>query len=270
MQLVGQTLNLEIISRWEDIPNFVIIQGDLHTGKTNLVKYICSVFGYSYVLVNNSVSSVRELISVMAPNSKILYHFKDFDKASIQAKNALLKVTEETPVGNKIVITGSNQLSTLESRAIKLIMASYKEDEMVRYFGKYYNNDIAVKLFRAGVDTPAKCEYYKEYEFIEQLLYYVYETYEALSYISVDKIIVMLKKFEYKYNGIDPSYLFIEMLINVISYNIKTNLKLKYSYQNVLRLLIECKESLLHDNTLNRKLLLYRTFYQIHLLGGEL
>ena len=41
MQFVGQEANLKIIDKWSKLPNFIIIQGDEHTGKTYLTKYIC-------------------------------------------------------------------------------------------------------------------------------------------------------------------------------------------------------------------------------------
>ena len=270
MQLIGQSLNLEIINRWQELPNFIIIQGDRHTGKTHLATYLCEKFGKHYVAMKNGIADIRGLLNIMVENSNAVYHFKDFDKASIQAKNALLKVTEETPKGNTIIITGSSQIGTLESRAIKIVMSAYTADEMVEYLNKYYLPDVSARLFKAGIDTPAKCMHYKSYDGVENVLNYAYSIYESLSYISIDSLIVMLSKFEYKYDGVDPCLLFIEMLINIIEYNIKNNLNYRYSYHNVLDLLVECKEDLLRDTTLNRKLLLYRTFYQIQLLGGKL
>lgn len=270
MQLIGQKSNLEIINKWKALPNFIIIQGDRHTGKTYLTTYLCEKFGMHYVAMKNGIADIRSLLELMVEGSNAVYHFKDFDKASIQAKNALLKITEETPVGNVIIITGSSQIGTLESRAIKLVMSAYTEDEMVAYLGKYFSIDVARKLYKAGINTPAKCMQYKDYEPIEQLLTYAFNIFETLSYISIDNLIMMLHKFEYKYDGIDPCLLFIEMLINIIEYNITYNLNYKYSYQNVLDILVDCKEELIRDTTLNRKMLLYKTFYQIQMLGGVL
>ena len=270
MQLIGQKSNLELINRWKTLPNFIIIQGDRHTGKTHLTTYLCEKFGMHYVAMKNGIGDIRSLLDIMVENSNAVYHFKNFDKASIQAKNALLKVTEETPAGNVIVITGSSQIGTLESRAIKLVMSAYTEAEMVEYLSKFYTFDVARRLYLAGIDTPAKYMLYKDYDQIEQVLNYAFSIFETLSYVSIDTIIMMLHKFEYKYDDMDPCLLFLEMLINIIEYNINNNLNYKYSYHNVLDLLIECKEDLLKDTTLNRKLLLYKTFYQIQALGGEI
>jgi len=270
MQIVGQKNNLELISNWKVLPNFIIIQGERHSGKTYLVKQLCKEFNKYYVEMHNGINDVRNLVKQMAINSNAVYHFKDFDKASIQAKNALLKITEETPAGNVIVITGSTQLSTLESRAIKITMSAYTEEEMLTFLGSYYLPQVCKKLYIAGINTPAKCMYYKKYEGIESLADFALDTYERISYINTDSIIVMLSKFSAKYDDIDPCLLFIRMLISNINYYTIHNLNLNYSYQNVLRLLFECKCNLEHNGTLNRKLLLYNTFYQIQLLGGEL
>ena len=133
-----------MINSWNKMPNFTIIQGDKDTGKTTLVFYMCQRFGLYYVKVKNGVNDIRQLLKMMTPNSNTVFHLVDFDKASLQAKNALLKITEETPVGNYIVITGARQLKTLESRAKKIVMSVYKFEEltdfMLEYLKKISNN----------------------------------------------------------------------------------------------------------------------------------
>ena len=195
MQVVGQKLNLDIIDRWKVLPNFIIIQGDRHTGKTYLTTYLCQKFKMNYVSMKIGIDDIRSLLDIMVENSNVVYHFKDFDKASIQAKNSLLKITEETPKGNSIIITGNAQIGTLESRAVKLVMSVYTEGEMLEFLSKYYTLETAKRLYMAGINTPAKCEYYLEYKEIESVLNYAYSVFETLSYISIDAIIVMLSKF---------------------------------------------------------------------------
>lgn len=138
MQLIGQESNLDIISKWQTLPQFIIITGDKHTGKTHLTLYLCQQYNLQYVLMKNGINDIRKLLDVMKPNSNTLYHFKNFDSASIRAKNSLLKITEEPLPGNYIVITGGSQLKTLESRGRKLIMAPYSKDLMISYLQKYF------------------------------------------------------------------------------------------------------------------------------------
>ena len=78
MQIIGQKYNLDIINSWKEMPNFTIIQGDKNTGKTSLVFYMCEKFGLHYVKMKNGINDIRQLIKLMSPNSKTVYHFKDF------------------------------------------------------------------------------------------------------------------------------------------------------------------------------------------------
>lgn len=266
MQLIGQESNLELIKNWGTLPQFIIIQGDKHTGKTYFISYLCNIFKLHYVRMNNGINDVRSLLDAMVPDSNTIYHFKDFDSASLQAKNALLKITEEPIRGNYIIITGSSQLKTLESRARKIIMAPYKESDVKQYMKKYYIPTVIDKLYIAGCNTPAKVNMYKNYEHIDALLNYVFYIYEHITYISLDEIISMLSRFESRYDkeGIDSCLLFLTLLINVIEYNIKKDNY--YSYYKILSILIQSKNMLRKEYTLNRKFLLFRTFYDIYLL----
>lgn len=271
MYLVGQEKNLELINKWETLPQFLIIQGDKHTGKNYLTLYLCNKFGLRYNLVNNSVKTVRSLLKDMSPGSKTVYHFDNFDDATLQAKNALLKITEEPMPENYIVITGGPQIKTLESRAKRIIMSPYTLDEMESYIGNGYSTkDFREMLFYAGINTPAKFVYYKDYDKLEQLLRYTYEIFSIITYISPATYIPMMRRFEDRYNKdeIDACMLFLEMLISLIEYNIKE--KKLYSYMNILNELIKAKQALIREPTLKRKMLLFKTFYNIQIINGDM
>ena len=49
MYIIGQHENLESINKWKDLPNFLIIQGDRHMGKSYLTLYLCEKFKLHYV-----------------------------------------------------------------------------------------------------------------------------------------------------------------------------------------------------------------------------
>lgn len=149
MQLIGQETNKILIDKWVSPPNFIIVQGERHSGKTYMITYICDKFNLFYKQVNISIKDIRNLLNVMTPNSKTLYHLKNFDKASIRAKNALLKVAEETPEGNYIAISGAQQLKTLESRARKIVVEPYTELEMKTYIENKFEKfkEITPKLY---------------------------------------------------------------------------------------------------------------------------
>ena len=221
MQIIGQVSNLEIINKWDKLPNFIIIQGDIHTGKTYLVDYICEKFKVDCVKMDNSIKDVRNLVNMMSEGANVVYYFKNFDKASIQAKNALLKVTEETPMGNTIIITGNKQIPTLESRARKLVMSAYTKEDMLMFISKYYLEKRAFDYYKAGFNTPSKVLLYKEYDGINDLLNYTYDIFDNLPVLSIDIIVYMLSRFDSRYDKLDVVILFLDMLINIINYKSK-------------------------------------------------
>lgn len=265
MQVIGQQYNLDIINAWKEMPNFTIIQGDKNTGKTHLVFYMCEKFNLHYVKMKNGINDVRQLIKLMSPNSNTIYHFKDFDKASLQAKNALLKITEETPVGNHIVITGSRQIKTLESRARKITMSAYSLDDIVQYSNKYNKGfEIQKKLYIAGINTPSKIDKYINVENLDGLVNLAFDTYSVITNLTIDYCCRTLALFEGRYTEVNLVLLYIDMLIHIIEYNIVE--KHFYDYFDILNILIQTKESIERDYTLNNKFALYRTLYSIGLL----
>lgn len=268
MQLIGQNENLDIINKWETLPPFIIISGDEHTGKTYMITYLCSKFNLHYVKMKNGVGDVRKLIDIMKPDSQTVYHFKNFDQASIQAKNALLKITEEPIRGNYIIITGSSQLKTLESRARRIHMNPYSFKDVSKLMESYFDDsNYMYQLYSCGINTPAKVIQYKDYENLKSLVDYTFEIFQKITYLTMDDVIVMLSKFDSRYEGIDACLLFITMLINLIEFNLKE--KRLFSYYNILEILIKGKSDLVKEPTLNRKFLLYRMFFNICITNRE-
>lgn len=76
----------------------------------------------------------------------------------------------------------------------------------------------------------------------------------------------MLKKNGSTAPRVDACMLFLEMLINKIN-NVSTS-KQKYSYEGILKILVDSKNKLDKDSTLKRKMLLFDTFYNISNLRG--
>ena len=268
MYFIGQKENLEIIDKWKTLPNFLIIQGDKHTGKEYLVSYLCNKFKLYYNKLDIKVDSIRDVINNLTKGSKNVYHLKNFNEASTQAKNVLLKITEEPVEGNYFVITGGPQIKTLESRAKRLIMSPYTEEELKSYMEPYYpDSNLQRLLIDVGINSPAKIEYYKKYDKIEGISNFAQEIFNKLTYISIEDIVYIMKRFENRYgyekNDVDACLLFMIMLINLIEQNLKT--KHYFSYQQHLNILTKSKNELIFQPTLKRKMLLYTTFYQIYL-----
>lgn len=263
MQIIGQKHNLELIEKWKELPQFIIITGEDHIGKTYFTQYLCKKYGLHYHKMSNDIKSVKNLVSEMSPNSKTLYHFKDFNSASIQSKNALLKITEEPIPGNYIVITGSNTLSTLESRGRKIILNPYSLEEFIEYSKTYIDDvDYIENLYMCGINTPAKLFLYKDVEDLKDLLELVNQIFTKLTYIGLNDIFKIIQMFDYKYDKeLDKCLLFLNMLISYIEFNLC--IKQLYSYKSILAILMSAKYDLIKTPSLNRKMLLYDTFYQI-------
>ena len=270
MQLIGQEDNLELIKNWNKLPNFLIIQGEEHSGKNHLVLYLCQLFKLHYKEVPKSVKEIRNLVDVMAPNSNTIYHLKNFDDASIQAKNALLKVTEEPIPGNYIVITGGPQIKTLQSRARLIIMSPYKYNDIENMYTKYYTNIDSRLLYDAGINTPAKIEFYKSCENIEEILEHAYDIFDKITYLNATDYIPIMKLFDNRYDKgtVDVCMLFLNMLIKLIEN--KATLTMQYSYYDILNVILKIKNQLKKEYTLNRKLLIFKMFYEIESLQNNL
>ena len=267
MRVIGQQDNINIIDKWEDLPRFLIIQGEKDSGKNYIIKYLCDKFGIKYEYKSNAVSAVRELAGLEYIREKTLYHFEDFDTASIQAKNALLKIAEE-PIDNMyIVLTGRKQLDTLESRAKKLLMTPYTETDIIEFVQQLdidkdkFTDEVCIDLYRAGLNTPTKFKFYSQYDKIGELLKFAEDVVSRIICIDIDELVYIVGSFESKYDDLDVCNLFLIFIINLIEYKIKT--EHYYSYYEILKLVIAYQEMLVKEPSLNRRMLLYQLFYSI-------
>lgn len=230
MQIVGQSDNIELIKSWQSLPQFMIIQGPTNTGKTHLIEYMCELFGVHYVRIKNSVEEIRNLIQNMGIQANTLYHFKDFDRASIQAKNALLKITEEPIINNYICISGLKQLDTLESRAIKLTMSPYTLEDIISFSRDNTELDIELveKLYNVGIDTPSKILKCKTYPYLKELYDFAVDTYKTITFLTFEDAIRISQMFESskKDDGFDAITLYITFLLGLIRSSYYKNRKL--------------------------------------------
>lgn len=186
MYVVGQTKNKELIDGGKlDNATFILIKGPRNYGKTYLTKYIANHYKMNYLLLDNKVDTIRQLVSSSDKNNNCLYHFKDFDKASPAAKAALLKIAEETPNGVKIVVTTSayNFLDTLMSRAYILNIAPYSFEEIYEYSkALFLSNEFMEKLNKTYKDiTPSMLYKLKEMENADEILDLARKTIEAMN-----------------------------------------------------------------------------------------
>lgn len=183
-------------------PRFVIIEGAKGSGKKLIVDYIeekieehigekitCIEFGLS-------VASVRDAIHMAyKTTSTAVFSFPDADSMTGNAKNALLKVTEEPPNHVYFVMTLEDTLNTLEtirSRGTIFKMERYTPSQLIEY-AKCKNKeeeDIIIKL----CETPGEVDLLKSigtsdfYSYVEKVFYNIAEVSGANAFKIADKI----------------------------------------------------------------------------------
>ena len=136
--MIGQKNNLEFLQTCVDnncFPRFIIITGPKGSGKKTLANYIAKkcLNGFE-IHPGNGVEAVRTAIdnSYKCAGTTV-YIFEDADKMSTQAKNAMLKITEEPPRQAYFIMTVesmNNTLGTLKSRGTEIQMESYSYSEL--------------------------------------------------------------------------------------------------------------------------------------------
>lgn len=259
MLIVGQKSNLDLIKNWNTMPSFTIIQGSDDMGKTYFTKYLCNKFKLNYMLLDNKVDTVRKLVSNQTSNSGMLYHFKDFHKASINAKNALLKITEEPLPGNHIVITGLKQIDTLESRARIIKMQPYSDDELQEYINSaHLDRTIANKLIKCNFKTPSLLARYSKVENIDKLISQAESIAADILNISQSDVNKLASSFNRSYEKEDDALIFVEILCSVLEQRMLS--KNYISFKQEFAVLFKLKHLLSSNPTFNRRLLIQSAF----------
>lgn len=147
--MIGQKINLEFLQTCVDndcFPRFIIITGAKGSGKKTLANYIAKhLLNAIKIEPGNGVEAVREAItnSYRCAGTTV-YIFPDADKMSVQAKNAMLKITEEPPRQAYFIMTVesmSNTLGTLKSRGTEIQMESYSYTELASLVENPNEND---------------------------------------------------------------------------------------------------------------------------------
>ena len=147
--MIGQKINLEILKTCADndcFPRFIIITGEKGSGKKTLANYIAkNLLRAIKIEPGNGVEAVREAIanSYRCAGTTV-YVFPDADKMSTQAKNAMLKITEEPPRQAYFIMTVesmNNTLGTLKSRGTEIQMESYSQAELASLIDNPNDND---------------------------------------------------------------------------------------------------------------------------------
>lgn len=161
MTVRGQEHNRSTILDWleKDIfPHFVVIVGPRGSGKTILTKYIAEHMKAVYSVSDIKVDAIRDIINTAYTiNATVVYHIQNADNMRAEAKNALLKITEEPPKNAYFVMTlenDTNLLNTLKSRAQVMRIEPYPITTLYNYALDKYPDDNWTDLLMSIVSTP--------------------------------------------------------------------------------------------------------------------
>ena len=202
--MIGQRELKRIIERQLDnknFPRFSVISGAGEMDKKELVNYIADKLKCTCITVDSpKVDEVREIIKdAYIQRNPTVYALLNFDKVSLQAKNAMLKVTEE-PQNNAYIIIGvadkNNLLKTLRSRAAIYQMDHYSSQELQQYIdGKYRftddENEIVLNVCETPDEVDLLAEKYKIlefYDFVELVVNNIAEVSGANSFKIAEKL----------------------------------------------------------------------------------
>lgn len=137
-KMVGQ----ERVIRWldsvsDDAPKFIIFVAPRGCGKRMLAKYLAHNLGATYAPCGVKVEEVRDVINASyTVQDKMLYCFEDADTMRAEAKNAMLKVTEEPPKNAYFAMTvedDSSLLDTIKSRGYVVALDPYSVEDIRNY-----------------------------------------------------------------------------------------------------------------------------------------
>ena len=136
--MIGQKNNIANLIQWrcnKSVPRFIIIFGDIGSGRLTLAKIIIKMINAKGIIMGNSTAEVRETIeNAYTITEPTFYIFRNSDDMSVSAKNALLKVVEEPPNNAYFIMTVQNidnMLGTIKSRGTVIKMEPYTREELL-------------------------------------------------------------------------------------------------------------------------------------------
>lgn len=198
--MVGQKDILNNVDYWiktDTVPRFMIISGITGSGRTTLAREIAKKMRAYLVECELSVDAVREAVqNCYKCAGTTVYLFKDADKMSTAAKNAMLKITEEPPRQAHFIVTvqnPENMLETLRSRATNIAMAPYSAEEL----DSFYSSSVLKKnsRIREICDTPGLMLQMEKIE-IDELLQFcetVVDNIQQVTGVNAFKIVQRIK-----------------------------------------------------------------------------
>lgn len=163
------------ILKWVDnnvnsFPHFIVLVGSRGSGKRTLCKTIAHKISSTYTECEIAVDAVREVIDTSyGSHTKVMYCFADADNMRPQAKNAMLKITEEPPENAYFCLTvcdSGTLLDTIKSRAYIINIEEYISSDIGEYSVDKYNSAYkgTLNYFKTFCTTPGEVDLLQSYE----------------------------------------------------------------------------------------------------------
>lgn len=132
--IVGQLRLVAWVDMVKDnFPKFIVLIGPKGSGKATMARYMADKLDLHYTAFDSKVDTVRAVIeTAYLSRTNVMYCFENAESMKAEAKNALLKITEEPPENAYFCMTLTSDtylLDTLKSRAQVLRMEPYSDTQ---------------------------------------------------------------------------------------------------------------------------------------------
>jgi hypothetical protein len=170
--MIGQKKLLDRIENeiaQDKFSRFAIMIGEKGSEKNEIGDFVARKLKANYVCVEDcKVDTIRNMISESYKiHTLTVYNIINADMMSVQAKNSLLKVTEEAPNKAYFIMTledENNTLQTIKSRGAVYKLKPYTSSELLNYARTEYNySDEMCSVILKLCETPGDIDILHEY-----------------------------------------------------------------------------------------------------------
>lgn len=149
--MIGQDRLQEKLSKYKELPRFMIFEGPKGCGKKTLAKELANKYSLNYILVGLKMNDILSMIEIANNTTGNLFFIDKGNELSSNSENTLLKITEELPNNNYIILSCEMSillLPTIISRGELFRFDDYSEkdfDEYLKLHDGHYNELLANK-----------------------------------------------------------------------------------------------------------------------------
>ena len=169
--MIGQTKllnNIQVLIDREKYPRFSIFIGRTGSGRKTVAREVAKRLGVQFIvqLPDVKADTIRGMIDEAYRNpNDLLYIIPNAENMSAQAKNALLKVTEEPPNYAYFIMTAQDEnslLDTIKSRGMLFHLDTYTPTEIGEYADCDNTEDL--RIITSVCETPGDVDILKKIE----------------------------------------------------------------------------------------------------------